>query len=175
MIQPIRPRHLAEPRGDHSRHGTGGQHHQAEVLLGRSDRPDHAQLAQAPLGDHDEAGRRHQSDEQQDDGGDGEHGRCGHDVDGQGAAATRSPDRRSRAGGTMPLDLHRSRTRSLTAVDAESSDGGTSANSSSSSPGFSTRPTTVRSTPSSISRPPAVTANADATPSVMATSPVAVG
>ena len=67
------------------------------------------------------------------------------------------------------------RTRTVTAVGGPASAGATRANSSSRSPGFSTRPTTVRARPSRATVPPTPVWKVAATASVTATSPAAEG
>ena len=46
-----------EDGGNRTGHGPAGHHHESQVPLGRPDRGEHPQLAEAALGDHDEAGR----------------------------------------------------------------------------------------------------------------------
>ena len=57
----------AEQRGDRADDEAVGQHHEPEVTFGRADGGEHPELAQAPLGDHHEAGRGHEADEDRDD------------------------------------------------------------------------------------------------------------
>ena len=140
--------------GDRADHRATRHHDEAQVPLGRSDRGEHPQLAQAPLGDDDEARGGDQRDEEQHDRGDDEHAHGGEHVLGQVALWSRRCVRCRRAAGTTGRGRRTRRRASITESDAATSDGTTSANSSSRSLGFSTRPTTVRSTPSRASTAP---------------------
>ena len=120
---------------------------------------EHAELAQPPLGDDHEPGRGDQRDQQQDHGGQDEHADGGRSSARSGtsrtaarhgdvarlepaAVASGSAARRSR----LVDEQHRHR------LGEPARRGGTRANSSSRSLGFSTSPTTARSAPSSVER-----------------------
>ena len=137
-----------------------GQQHEPEVLLRGADRGEHAELAEPALRDDGEARGGDQRGQEQEDGGDGEHR--------QRLAAPLSSPRlampvNARADGPLPArSLQKASERRPSArVDQDSDvvcgpsdDGETRANSSLSSRGFSTMPTTVRRRPSSASVDP---------------------
>jgi hypothetical protein len=83
-LQPSRhrdPGHQSDHGAGHGGNGPDrgpiGQQDQPKMLLGRADRGQHAELAQAALGDDHEAGRGDQGNQQQHDRGRGEHARGG--------------------------------------------------------------------------------------------------
>ena len=81
----------AEYSGNPADRRAASNHHQAKVLLGRPDRGHHAQLTLTSLGDHDEARRRHQRDQEQRDRRDHEHTDGGDDVLGDVGAKADEP------------------------------------------------------------------------------------
>ena len=134
--------------------GAVGQQHEPQVLVGGADRGEHAELAQPPLRDDREAGGGDQRGQEQEHGGHGERGQ-----------RLRRPVARPRSSEPASADVPRRSARQKESIDRSlasdqdrdvrparrADDGETSANSSSSSRGFSTMPTTVRRRPSSAS------------------------
>ena len=133
--------------------------HETEVLLRGADGGEHAELAEPSLSDDCEACGGNQRGQEQEDGGDGEHRER---VGGLDLAADPSPVRPER-----PFSLQRvcegaellvarvDQNRDVLRRPADA--GETRANSSLSSRGFSTMPTTVRRRPSSASVAPSST------------------
>ena len=71
--QSARPDDRPDQRADRADDRAVGQQHEAEVLLGRADRGEHAELAEPSLRDDGEACGGDQRGQEQEDGGHGEH------------------------------------------------------------------------------------------------------
>ena len=165
-----------EQRADRADDRAVGEQHEPEVLPGRTDRGEHAQLAEPSLSDDGEACGGDERGQQQEDRGHGEHRqRVRPPVAAPEARTpptrTGFPARRTKAS-TAPASAS---TRTVTRSGRPADEGETRANSSLRSRGFSTMPTTVRRRPSRASVFPISSPRSVATPSVTATSSAPFG